>query len=930
MPLKFLGVHVMPRDATDGGEICKQILKTNLKSRKELRYDREKHVLLDLRPSASSIVIRPKKRPGTQQDRLLLNQIAGVSVIGRRFALMERIPTDQRDRVFAFETKRKGDNAALLTSLFGSISTLWGAAPHDSAPLYMDPHPLDPLRENELLRYQVQMARTESIKADRARLAAEFRAMQLERECEVLKREKVELQIEMTKLASEMAKDMGRYRGMVISETASRFAAEVAQLKRGVAALAAGQRVPSDEGHTAAAISTVATADCDTVVDDFWRRITRAPRLDAPPPAKEGSGGQSHSNENADRLVLQLTEQMTRTSPGRTSRFARRSTSISVDSGNARSTLGSRFETDCSVESVRDGLSRQRSTTGFPLQPPTSLGGVNEPTRGESAIAARTDDDSLPQLPSDVAQEPLRNLSPPGAAWMSRLAQSPIQHETLEDVVIEREGQRPLGFSIVGGVDEPVGDHTAVMVGSVQEGGAAESRSGSRLMPMDRIVSFNGVNFEKITHARAVDAIRTSCGTVELVVARDGGHHAVDISRVSQETLEEYEYEIEFPHPATGLGIDVEAVSEPGMGGAIGEGSIFVQHISDSGAAFEDGRLRVCDRLIEINGRSMTCSSRAGAVAALTLSEGKDVKLIVSRLPPPEEDLVSIDFDVGEGRLGFSIVGGAETVLKYNVCHGESSIYINRVLEDGSARADGRLQQHDRLLEVNGKSFGGLTHEDALQILTSVGDHVSLKVARAKPECKCFDVVLQLGEGVDERKNLGFKVAGGCDAEFVPGDPSIYVSEVTEGGFAHLDGQLCCLDQVVSINGVDVTNVPHREAVQALKSGERVIRMTIKRFRDDAEYGEVLGVHLACGDRGLGMTITGDPQSDPPGIYVETIAEDGAAGQSGHLKVRDMLMKCNGESLENMTHEEARACLVSHMPNLDLIISRGLSCETSN
>lgn len=60
----------------------------------------------------------------------------------------------------------------------------------------------------------------------------------------------------------------------------------------------------------------------------------------------------------------------------------------------------------------------------------------------------------------------------------------------------------------------------------------------------------------------------------------------------------------------------------------------------------------------------------------------------------------------------------------------DPGIYISEVVEGGPAHRDGRLQFGDELLEVNGVSLAGATHQDAVDLLRACKGLVRLKVLR--------------------------------------------------------------------------------------------------------------------------------------------------------------------------------------------------------
>ncbi|NXS85898.1 SYJ2B protein, partial [Erpornis zantholeuca] len=76
--------------------------------------------------------------------------------------------------------------------------------------------------------------------------------------------------------------------------------------------------------------------------------------------------------------------------------------------------------------------------------------------------------------------------------------------------------------------------------------------------------------------------------------------------------------------------------------------------------------------------------------------------------------------------LGFNIVGGTDQQYIAN----DSSIYVSRIKKDGAAYLDGRLQEGDKIVAINGKDLKDLRHKDAVELFRSAGHYVSLKIQR--------------------------------------------------------------------------------------------------------------------------------------------------------------------------------------------------------
>ena len=90
-----------------------------------------------------------------------------------------------------------------------------------------------------------------------------------------------------------------------------------------------------------------------------------------------------------------------------------------------------------------------------------------------------------------------------------------------------------------------------------------------------------------------------------------------------------------------------------------------------------------------------------------------------------------------------------------------------------------------------------VTHSAAVEALKEAGSIVRLYVMRRKPPAeKLMEIKLIKGP-----KGLGFSIAGGVGNQHIPGDNSIYVTKIIEGGAAHKDGRLQIGDKILAVSG---------------------------------------------------------------------------------------------------------------------------------
>ncbi|XP_065809565.1 disks large homolog 1 isoform X24 [Labrus bergylta] len=311
-----------------------------------------------------------------------------------------------------------------------------------------------------------------------------------------------------------------------------------------------------------------------------------------------------------------------------------------------------------------------------------------------------------------------------------------------------------------------------------------------------------------------------------------------------------------------------------------------------------------------------------------------------------------ITLERGNSGLGFSIAGGTD-----NPHIGEDpSIFITKVIPGGAAAQDGRLRVNDVILRVNEADVRDVTHSRAVEALKEAGSLVRLYVRRRKPVSeKVMEIKLVKGP-----KGLGFSIAGGVGNQHIPGDNSIYVTKVIEGGAAHKDGRLQIGDKLLAVNSACLEEVSHEHAVTALKNTPDVVYLKVAKpnsvFMNDSfappdltnSYSQHMENHISPpnflgqplpppassgrysptpksmlgeddvtreprkvvlhrGATGLGFNIVGG--EDGEGIFISFILAGGPADLCGELRKGDRLVSVNGVDLRNATHEQAAAAL---------------------
>ncbi|XP_026894990.1 membrane-associated guanylate kinase, WW and PDZ domain-containing protein 1 isoform X16 [Acinonyx jubatus] len=227
----------------------------------------------------------------------------------------------------------------------------------------------------------------------------------------------------------------------------------------------------------------------------------------------------------------------------------------------------------------------------------------------------------------------------------------------------------------------------------------------------------------------------------------------------------------------------VSSVSRPEAGTTFGNACVAMPHkigrIIEGSPADRCGKLKVGDRILAVNGCSITNKSHSDIVNlikeagntvtlriipgdessnATLLTNAEKIATITTTHAPSqqgaqetrnttkpkpesqfefkapqatqEQDFYTVELERGAKGFGFSLRGGRE----YNM-----DLYVLRLAEDGPAERCGKMRIGDEILEINGETTKNMKHSRAIELIKNGGRRVRLFLKRGDGSVPEYD-----------------------------------------------------------------------------------------------------------------------------------------------------------------------------------------------
>ncbi|XP_059192636.1 multiple PDZ domain protein [Centropristis striata] len=442
--------------------------------------------------------------------------------------------------------------------------------------------------------------------------------------------------------------------------------------------------------------------------------------------------------------------------------------------------------------------------------------------------------------------------------------------------------------------------------------------------------------------------------------------------------------ELEKDPAAHGLGISLSGNKD----GSRARMSVHVADIDPQGPAGLDGRIRVGDELLEINGQILYGRSHQNASTIINNTPSKvKIILIRNKAAPGQttqgsttecEDTDSAELGGLSGNMQHIILPQDHVDLGLCLSEGESKEgpVVRSLIQHGTASKDGRIKVGDRIIAVGDEPVAGLSVDKVSSLILKHRVTVKLSIIRSKTLSSSSSLPLSTSvsysgslspavlpvssssslspmqispteesdwpgsapttsdplnspvmagrethiEFSKGNVGLGLSIVGGCDTLL----GAVIIHEVNAGGAAQRDGRLQAGDQILEVNGIDLRQATHDEAIGVLRLTTQRVQLCVFRHQEayrEEDLWDVFSLELRPRPgEGMGFITVG--KSNDTGIFVSDIIRGGVADSDGRLLPGDQILSINGEDVRAASQEHALKLLQSCSGSVHLEVAR--------
>ncbi|KAJ8674602.1 hypothetical protein QAD02_005864, partial [Eretmocerus hayati] len=472
-----------------------------------------------------------------------------------------------------------------------------------------------------------------------------------------------------------------------------------------------------------------------------------------------------------------------------------------------------------------------------------------------------------------------------------------------------------LGFGIIGGRS------TGVVVKTILPGGVADR--DNRLQSGDHILQIGDVNLRGMGSEQVATVLRQSGTRVRLVVARPVEPTSPDYQALGSHSV---------VVPTKILGDPDELDRYLLRSGADSHG------IRRGDSNYDNGSIYGLESDLDVHSRPSLIMD-ATAVAAVARSPVAPVAdlppismdpLEVGALPEMERFIVELKKD--SCGLGITIAG--------YVCEKEelSGIFVKSISEGSAADLSKKIAINDRIVEVNGHSLQGYSNHEAVEVLRSTGQTVTLCLERylRGPKYEQLQQAIAASElrppqpgspSIASLPTFPISADGDTTVEIEPEGESHTTVDSAVLQEIDRDALLGNLDELTNVDAL--LSDPSTELTPKI---ELAIRAKWHKIVGPENEIVVAQLKKFAEGSGLGISLEGtvdveNGQEVRPHHYIRSILPEGPVGQNGILRSGDELLEVNGYRLLGINHMEVVSVLKELPIHVRMVCGRNIASQ---